>query len=98
MGTENYLGKGFYEAKVRVWIDEIEEWRVKKDLSTFFPDNWSPQRIQEELAIAFKNKKFDKFNAYDGEMSARKSQTPGRSLPLFYPLARSGAPLKSEPP
>ena len=63
------LGKGFYEAKIRVWIVEINAWRVKKKPSTFFPDDWSQQRIQEELAIAFQNKKFQSGNAYNGKMS-----------------------------
>ena len=55
--------------KVRLWIAEINEWRVKKKLSTFFPDDWTQQRVHEELAIAFENKKFQGGNAYDGTMS-----------------------------
>ncbi|GEN68239.1 EndoU domain-containing protein [Chryseobacterium rhizosphaerae] len=69
VGTENYIGKGFYEAKIRVWNAHLGNWKMKKELSTFFPDNWSRQRIHEELAIAFNNKKFGGGNAYDGKMS-----------------------------
>jgi hypothetical protein len=45
-------GYGFYEAKVKV------NGIAKNQPSTMFPDNWSPQKIVDEVNSAFTNKKF----------------------------------------
>ncbi|MEY8780033.1 EndoU domain-containing protein [Allomuricauda sp. XS_ASV26] len=55
------LGDGFYKAKVEKQIngfvnDQGTSWKVKTNKSTFFPDNWSAEKIQAEIVNAFKNK------------------------------------------
>jgi hypothetical protein len=41
----------------------------KGGLSTFFPDSWTKQKLQQELAIAFDNKTFQGKNIWEGAMS-----------------------------
>ncbi|MDF0716483.1 EndoU domain-containing protein [Muricauda sp. 334s03] len=65
------LGDEFYRAKVEKQIDgfvnaEGTNWKVKADKSTFFPDNWSAEKIQAEIANAFKNKTPLGGNKYQG--------------------------------
>ena len=65
-------GLGYYEAKVELYIPEFNGgWKVKngKKKSSFFPDHWSKERVQEELAFASKNKVFKGGNKYQGIMS-----------------------------
>lgn len=66
-----------HEAKVEIYSVDFQGtanstgeagWKVKGE-STFFPDSWSKERLLEELALAFKNKKFDRHNQWIGIMS-----------------------------
>lgn len=53
-------GAGYYKAKVRIYDLNFPQnggWKVKKNESTFFPDLWTKQKLQEELALAWSNKK-----------------------------------------
>ena len=77
-GTKDNIGPpglGYYKAKVEIYnLDFLDNggWKVKNSkggMSTFFPDSWSKQRLQEELALAFKNKKYDKQNRWLGNLS-----------------------------
>ena len=43
--------------------------KVKKDLSTFFPDSWSREKIQQEIAHAMTNMEYRKGNIYEGTAS-----------------------------
>lgn len=70
-------GLGYYEAKVEIYSADFQGtanstgevgWKVN-GLSTFFPDSWSKERLLEELALAFKNKKYDKYNRWIGTVS-----------------------------
>ena len=71
-GTEiDDLGDGFYSAKVEKQIDGLvndqgTNWKVKGDKSTFFPDSWSTDKIQAEIANAFQNKTLVGTNKYQG--------------------------------
>ena len=54
------LGDGFYKPKIEKQIDgfvndQNTNWKVKADKSTFFPDYWSIEKIQAEIAFALKN-------------------------------------------
>lgn len=77
-GTKTPVGPsnlGYYRAKVELHNPEFPNnggWKVKesqKGMSTFFPDNWSKERLQQELAYAFKNKIHTGGNAWVGKMS-----------------------------
>lgn len=74
-GTKVDIGPpelGYYEAKVELNIPEFGGgWKVKngKKKSSFFPDSWSKERVQEELTFASKNKVFKGGNKYEGIMS-----------------------------
>ena len=64
--------KGYYKGKVEMYHpDNVNNggWKTKGDESTFFPDSWSKQTVQEEIAIAFKNKQRIAGNKYQGTMS-----------------------------
>jgi hypothetical protein len=46
--------KGYYEARVEMHHpDNVNNsgWKVKPDRSTFFPDTWSKQKVQSEIAM-----------------------------------------------
>ncbi|QEM10600.1 EndoU domain-containing protein [Mucilaginibacter rubeus] len=68
-------GLGYYEAKIRIWNEEMFKPQFikkssNKGYSTFFPDSWSKQRKQQEMALAFKNRRYIKrLGAYKGKMS-----------------------------
>ncbi|MBR7781592.1 EndoU domain-containing protein [Undibacterium luofuense] len=47
---------GIYEAKVEVLNAETGEWIPKKASSTFFPKEWTPERLNAEVLSAFENK------------------------------------------
>jgi hypothetical protein len=80
-GTEvTDLGDGFYKAKVEKQIDGFvndqgTNWKVKTDKSTFFPDAWSTEKIQAEIANAFKNKISDGGNKFHGFTTGDKKIT-----------------------
>ncbi|CAL2083493.1 exported protein of unknown function [Tenacibaculum sp. 190524A02b] len=66
--------KGYYKAKIEAKIDGFinaqgTNWKVKEKTSTFFPDSWSIEKIQSEVAIAFQNKKLILGNKFEGVMS-----------------------------
>ena len=65
------LGDGFYQAKVEKRIPGFvnkdgTDWKVKKQASTFFPDSWSRERVQAEIAHAYNNRKFNEGTEYEG--------------------------------
>jgi hypothetical protein len=77
-GTEVDVGPqglGYYKAKVEVYNPEFPNnggWKVKDSKggkSTFFPDSWTKQKLQEELAFAFESKIYQKNNIWHGKMS-----------------------------
>ncbi len=43
--------------------------KFKKDASTFFPDNWSKEKIKREIAEAYGNMKFEEENLWKWTMS-----------------------------
>ena len=71
-GTEIIdLGDGFYQAKVEKRIPGFvnkdgTDWKVKKQDSTFFPDSWSRERVQAEIAYAYNNRSLSGGNLYSG--------------------------------
>ncbi|WP_316768708.1 EndoU domain-containing protein [Pedobacter frigiditerrae] len=72
IGSKNYIGNTlYYNAKVEVYNTHLSQWKKKKTnkgYSTFFPDQWSKQKVQQEMALAFKNKKkYPKY--FKGKMS-----------------------------
>lgn len=74
------LGDGFYKAKVEKQIegfvnDQGTNWKVKTKKSTFFPDSWSKEKIQAEIAHAFKNKTSVSGNKYEGLTTGGKKIT-----------------------
>ena len=50
-------------------------WKTKTDKSTFFPDSWSTEKIQAEIAHAFKNKIPDGGNKFFGFTTGDKKIT-----------------------
>lgn len=58
----------FYKAKVEIKTPD-GNWKTKKNKSTFFPDSWSKEKIQGEIAYAMINKKSIGTNKYEGTMS-----------------------------
>jgi Bacterial EndoU nuclease len=69
-------GLGYYKAKVEIYNPEFPNnggWKIKKSTngfsSTFFPDLWSKQKLQEELAFAFANKQYKFSNVWIGQMT-----------------------------
>lgn len=75
-GSKIDLGNGYYKAKVEVYNPEFPNsggWKVKPTKggtsSTFFPDSWTKGKTQEMLAYAYKNKKFQKNNIWEGVMT-----------------------------
>lgn len=85
------LGKGYYEAKVQVYGDKgapggtyLDDW-VKGKKSTFFPDNWSLEKIQAEIANGIKNKIPDPdFPASNGNIAFKATMTDGTKLQMVY--------------
>ncbi|WP_075341466.1 EndoU domain-containing protein [Tenacibaculum agarivorans] len=76
------LGDGFYKAKVEKQIkgfinDQGTNWKVKNNKSTFFPDSWSTEKIQAEIAHAFKNKTLELGNKFSG------FTTTGHKITMF---------------
>ncbi|WP_158728537.1 MULTISPECIES: EndoU domain-containing protein [unclassified Flavobacterium] len=77
-GTKVNIGPpelGYYKAKVEVYNSDFPNnggWKVKNSkggMSTFFPDSWSKQKLQEELVVALKNKEYQFSNIWHGTMS-----------------------------
>jgi len=68
-------GLGYYKAKVQIWHSDYPPsgaWLFKNSkghMANFFPDTWTQQKVQQELAIAFKNKIFINQNKWIGKMS-----------------------------
>ena len=65
---------GYYTAKVEVEIEGFsnhlgEPWKVKSDPSTFFPDNWSVDKIRKEISVGLSDAIPDVGNRYIGTMS-----------------------------
>ncbi|NVR71965.1 EndoU domain-containing protein [Listeria monocytogenes] len=64
-GTKSKTNKnGVYEAKIEV--NGIPK-KSNKGKSSFFPENWTAQKIVDEINYAFSNKVLDKGNAYIGK-------------------------------
>lgn len=71
------LGKGFYEATVKVWNAATNKWVKKSNKSTFFPDAWDETKVLQEISdiIGKKSEKIipslctSSSNAYEGIMS-----------------------------
>ncbi|GGE71412.1 EndoU nuclease-like protein [Pedobacter psychrotolerans] len=66
----------YYRAKLEIFSKDYKNgaggWLTKPTQegysSTFFPD-WTKQKLQQELALAWGNKKYFKYSQYTGEMS-----------------------------
>lgn len=75
--------KGYYKAKVEANVEAFTGesysanggWKVKSKESTFFPDSWSKDKIQAEMAHALNNKTSLGGNKYRGTMSDGTSLT-----------------------
>ncbi|MET4014768.1 hypothetical protein ABIB62_004631 [Mucilaginibacter sp. UYP25] len=54
-------------------LDQILKKKRTHGFSTFFPDEWTKQKVQQEMTLAFKNKKYQYTNKgidiYLGQMS-----------------------------
>jgi hypothetical protein len=79
--------KGYYEAKVEAKIDGFqnhigEPWKVKTDKSTFFPDSWSPAKIQAEIAKGLSNK-VKKFDMSEGRELFEGTLSDGTKLGII---------------
>jgi hypothetical protein len=62
----------YYEIKVEVYHPDLltnNGFKRKGDLSTFFPDEWTKQRVLEEVSLAYMNKTKKYGNLYKGNMS-----------------------------
>ncbi|UII33935.1 DUF6443 domain-containing protein [Fulvivirga ulvae] len=90
-GTENPLVKGYYQAKVQVYGKNytaqgatIETW-VKGKKSTFFPDSWSVEKIQSEIAEGLRTKVLDPtFPTPPGSTAYKATMSDGTKLQLIY--------------
>ncbi|MBL6449092.1 EndoU domain-containing protein [Fulvivirga sp. 29W222] len=71
------VGNRYYKAKVEAKVEAFtgesyspnDGWKVKSKESTFFPDSWSKEKVQAEMAYAFNNKTSLGGNKYQGTMS-----------------------------
>ncbi len=54
-GPKPWLWKTYTGAKPDQW-----GWKTKKDASTFFPDNWSKDKIKNEIAEAYSVKIYER--------------------------------------
>jgi hypothetical protein len=83
--------QGFYEAKAQTWGDKsfdggatwVGGW-TKGKTSTFFPDNWTPAKIQAEIANGIKNKTPSDFPVSAGKTSFEATMSDGTKLQLVY--------------
>jgi len=90
-GTEKQLGNGYYEAKVQVYGDKgvrpevyTDDWLKGKN-STFFPDSWSIEKIQAEIARGINNKVIDTdFKVTDGNTAFKAIMSDGVKLQIVY--------------
>ena len=74
-------GLGYYKAKVEIYNPDFPYnqnsqgktgWKVKdskRGMSTFFPDSWSKQKVQQEIALGYKSGKNVVGNQWIGKMS-----------------------------
>jgi hypothetical protein len=81
------LGNGYYRAKVEKQIDgfvnaEGTSWKVKSDKSTFFPDNWSTEKIQKEVTVGLSNK-VKQVDLSDGRTFFKGTMSDGTSLAIY---------------
>ena len=89
--TRKELGNGYYEAKVQMYGDKglpngsYENGWLKGKKSTFFPDSWSPEKIQAEIANSIKNKVPDlDFPVSRGNTAFKATMTDGTKLQMLY--------------
>ena len=76
---------GYYTAKVEVYHPEFPDnsgFKVKSKESTFFPDSWSVDKVQAEIAGAIKNKGTP--NVFpDGRKLYKATMTDGTDLAIW---------------
>lgn len=90
-GSKVDLGNGYYEAKVQIYGDKgapggtyVDGW-VKGKKSTFFPDGWSVEKTQAEIARGVKLKVPDPdFAISNGNTAFKAVMTDGTKLQLLY--------------
>ncbi len=68
----------YYKASVQIYNSDLAGfninggWKTKDKYrgfsSTFFPDSWSKQKVQEMISYAYANKRFIRGNTWKGEM------------------------------
>ncbi|MEE1897969.1 EndoU domain-containing protein [Flavobacterium rakeshii] len=71
MGELELLGKlptseKIYSGKVQYWIKELNQWKVKKMASTFFPKKWSEVKIRSVIQEASMNIQVKQGNRFVG--------------------------------
>jgi hypothetical protein len=59
----------FYNSTYKNQFPNSDGFKVKTKKSTFFPDEWSKQRLLEEMALAYSRRKYIKDNLFLGKMS-----------------------------
>ena len=80
---------GYYTAKVEVYHPEFPDnggFKVKSKESTFFPDDWSLDKLQAEIAGAIKNKGTPKVYP-DGRKLYKGTMTDGTELAIWEDAA-----------
>ncbi len=85
------LGNGYYEAKVQIYGDKgvsagnyVDDW-LKGKKSTFFPDSWSTEKIQAEIANGIRNKIPDPaFPVSGGNTAYHATMSDGVKLQMIY--------------
>jgi len=80
-GTGRDLGNGVTSARIRIRDPQTGEWHLKPDREphTFFPANWTSQRVMEEAEIALGNS-----IAVDGSKNIRQGRSPSGVIIEFF--------------
>jgi len=53
-------------AKIEYWAEELGQWVLKSDKHTFWPVNWSMEKIKQSVLEAARNITYKKGNKYRG--------------------------------
>ncbi len=90
-GTESAPDRhGVYEAVVEIRNPDTGEWVRKDRTSTFFPDDWSADRILDEIAGAFEKRQQLERDVWEGispsGVTIRGYLKPDGSIPSAFPV------------
>lgn len=79
----------YYSSKVEVYGTNYDAqgnsssvWRTKSARSTFFPDGWSSEKIQAEVAFGFQNKQYIRTNSSNGADIYHGTMSDGVTLEI----------------